>query len=114
MIWIQITLLVALYIISLSQLFYITSDLFKKDIKEKVDFILSKKNYRIIPPIYLIILHVMPLMPQPRIEPIFSFITIGIMQYDFVIFFVGWALLIIGAALLIASAVMKDEAQENS
>ena len=90
--WIQITLLLVLYIISLSQLFYITSNLFKRDIKDKVDFILSKKNYQIIPPIYVILITIIPIMPQPRIEPIITLFTVGMMQFDIFLFIIGMIL----------------------
>jgi len=99
LIWIQITLLLVLYIISFSQLFYITSNLFKRDIKGKVDFILSKKNYRIIPPIYITLITILPLMPQPRIEPIIGFHVFGIMQFDIVLFLIGTFLFTIGTII---------------
>ena len=99
MIWIQFTLLLVLYIISLSQLYYITSKRFKRDINDKVDFILSKKNYRIIPPIYIILITIIPLMPQPRIKPIIGFYTVGSMQFDIVLFYIGMVLMFIAAVI---------------
>jgi len=95
MIWIQIMLFLALYIITFSQLFYITSNLFKKDKEDKVDFILSKKNYRIVPPIYILLITIIPMMPQPRIEPIIGFFTVGMMQFDLIFFLIGMFLFII-------------------
>ncbi len=99
MIWVQILLLLVLYIISLSQLYYITSNLFKRDIKDKVDFILSKKNYRIIPPIFITLITIIPLMPQPRIEPIIGFFTVGMMRFDIVLFLLGMFLFLIAATI---------------
>ena len=99
MIWIQITLFLVLYIISLSQLFYITSNLFKRYIQDKVDLILSKKNYRIIPPIYIMLITIIPLMPQPRIEPIIGFFTVGMMQFDIILFLIGMFLFIIASII---------------
>ena len=99
MIWLQITLFLVLYIISFSQLFYISSTLFKKDLSDKMDFILSKKNYRIIPPTYIILIIIIPFMPQPRIEPIIGFRIFGTMQYDIILFLVGMILLTIASVM---------------